>query len=276
MKVRDIAATMEHFAPAAFAEGYDNVGLMVGDTNSEVSSVLLSLDVTERVVDEAIESGAQMIVAHHPLIFSPLKSLTGSNDIERAVIKSIRAGIAIFCAHTNADSVVGGVSHRLAKELGVQELSILEVRSIPPRGGSEQEYLSLHHGTDSVGFGVYGTLAEPVDAMTFLSMVKQKLGLKSLRHSQPHVKMVQKIAMCGGSGASLISKAKSVGADIYLTGDIKYHDYFQTEEAITIADIGHYESEIFILDVFEELLRELSAKMKIARAEHHETPIRVL
>ncbi|MFI3327939.1 MAG: Nif3-like dinuclear metal center hexameric protein [Rikenellaceae bacterium] len=240
MKVKDITAAIEEFAPKTLAESWDNVGLMVGATESDIQSVLLTLDVTERVVDEAIERNIGMIISHHPLIFSPLKSITGATDAERAIVKAIKNNIAIYSAHTNADSAHGGVSQILAEKLGVKITAAME----------QNPSFEIH-----IGLGVIGELDEPTNTLEFLAKVKSVLNLPIVKHSEPHTQMVQKIAICGGSGASFIEKAKQLGADLYLTGDLKYHDYFAPEGGITIADIGHYESEIAILEKFEKVLK---------------------
>lgn len=261
MIVKNIADIIEKFAPKSLAEGYDNVGLMVGNLSVPVNGVLLALDVTEDTVDEAIRLGVNMILSHHPLIFSGLKSITGSNYIERTVIKAIQNNIAIYAAHTNADSAIGGVSYNLAQQLGVTKLKALDPNNLP---------------CEFTGLGVYGELESEVDAMEYLAFVKERLNLKALRYSTPHKETIKTVAMCGGSGASYINKAKSVGADLYLTGDIKYHDYFLPESDITIADIGHYEGEIFILDTFKRLLETELPDIKVYKTELQGNPVHVM
>lgn len=263
MIVKDITEVIERFAPTALAEGYDNVGLMVGSNSVPVNGVLLALDVTEEVVDEAIELGVNMILSHHPLIFSGLKSIVGRNYIERTIIKAIKHNITIYSAHTNADSAIGGVSFNLAEKLKVTNLKVLDPKEINP-------------STETNGLGVYGELESEVDLMEFLAFAKERLNLKSLRYSTPHKKTIKKVAVCGGSGASYINKAKSIGADIYLTGDIKYHDYFLPESDITIADIGHYESEVFILDTFKELLNSQLKELNVYKSTLKGNPVNVL
>ncbi len=247
MRVKNIIETIEEFAPKKIAESWDNVGLMVGSPTCEVSSVFLSLDVTEEVVDEAIAIGAEMIVSHHPLIFEPLKNIAiceESTDVQRAVTKAIKNDVAIYSAHTNADSAFGGVSQILAEKLGIRVT------------GTMVQNPNFESSDTFVGLGAVGELGEPMETLELLQKVKERLNLKHIRYSKPHKSKVQRIALCGGSGASLIARAKELKADLYLTGDLKYHDYFAPESGITIADIGHYESEIAILDKFEEVLKK--------------------
>lgn len=259
--VNDIIKVMEGFAPTTLAEGFDNVGLMVGDERMEVNGVLLTLDVTSEVVREAVERGVNMIVSHHPLIFSPLKSIIGRNDIERAVILAIQNGVAIYSAHTNADSTIGGVSYTLAEKLVVNNLNV-----ISPKDGED----------GAVGLGVYGELDREYDMVEYLTKVKEVLGLKSLRYSDIHKQTVRSVALCGGSGASFIGKVKNLGVDLYLTGDIKYHDYFSTENELTIADIGHFESEICILDTFYEVLTKNILNFVVCKTNLKGNPINYL
>lgn len=261
MIVNDIIRVMESFAPTTLAESFDNVGLMVGDKEAEVNGVLLTLDVTEEVVCEAIDRGVNMIISHHPLIFSPLKSITGRNDIERAVIRAIKSGVSIYSAHTNADSTKGGVSYTLANKLQVKNLKALEPKDITD---------------NSVGLGVYGELDTECDMLDYLTFVKETLGLDCLRYSTPHKSKVKRVAMCGGSGASFISRVKKMDIDLYLTGDIKYHDYFSPENELTIADIGHFESEICILDTFYEVLTKNIVNFVVYKTNLKGNPINYL
>lgn len=236
MKVRDIVAEIENIAPLSFQEKYDNSGLVVGSLDSEVSKIILALDVTEDVIDEAINFGAELIISHHPLIFSGLKSVTGETYIERCVIKAIRSGISIYSSHTNIDSVIGGVSYKMAERVGLQGLS----------------FLSSEDG-ENRGFGVVGELIEAMPLSDFLDKLKFDFNLSSLRYTS-YDKKIKRVALCGGSGASLIGCALNKGVDAYVTGDIKYHDFFNTEKRLSLIDIGHFESEQCILDVFYDII----------------------
>ena len=237
MKVRDIINVIESFAPLSIQENWDNSGLCVGSEDDEVTSVLLGLDCTPELVDEAVECGADMIVTHHPLIFSGLKKISPDDQVGAAVIKAIKAGISIYAAHTSADKVIAGVSGAMASRLGLVNVSILD------------------EDGEGTGLGVVGDLPQPVTAAEAVTLVKERFGLKALRSSRPVEGMISRVAMCGGSGGSLIKAAMASGAQLYLSGDISYHNFF-TREGFMIMDIGHYESEIEIVDILFSLLRK--------------------
>ena len=209
MKVKDIVAVIEEFAPLAIQEGWDNSGLCVGSPENEVSSVLLALDCTETLVDEAIECGADMIVTHHPLIFSGLKKISPEDQVGAAVIKAIRHGIAIYAAHTSADKVIAGVSGAMAAKLNLADVQILD------------------EDGEGTGLGVVGNLPQPLTAEQMIALIKEKFGLKMLKSSRPSEGTISRVAMCGGSGSSLIGAAKRSGAHIYISGDISYHNFFK-------------------------------------------------
>ena len=236
-KVKDVLKVIEDFAPLSLQEGWDNSGLCIGSPDAPVSSVLLGLDCTPELVDEAIACGADLIVTHHPLIFSGLKKISPDNPVGEAVIKAIRAGIGIYAAHTNADKVIAGVSGAMAARLGLVNVSILD------------------EDGDGTGLGVVGDLPEPLTAEEAVRMVKEKFSLKAMRASRPVEGMISRVAMCGGSGGSLIGAAVKSGAQLYLSGDISYHNFF-TKEGFMIMDIGHYESEIEIVDILFSLIKK--------------------
>lgn len=237
MKVRDIIQIIEDFAPLSIQEGWDNSGLCVGSPEDEVTSVLLGLDCTEQLVDEAIECGADLIITHHPLIFSGLKKISPDDQIGAAVIKAVRAGISIYAAHTNADKVIAGVSGAMAARLGLKDVEILE------------------EDGDGTGLGVVGNLPEPVSAEEATALVKERFSLKMVKTSAPVGCKISRIAMCGGSGSSLIESARRSKAQLYISGDISYHHFF-TPEGFMIMDIGHYESEIEIVDILFSLIKK--------------------
>ena len=237
MKVKDIIKVIEDFAPLSIQEGWDNSGLCVGSPEDEVTSVLLALDCTPALVDEAVACGADMIITHHPLIFSGLKKISPDNMVGEAVIKAIRAGISIYAAHTNADKVLAGVSGAMAAKLGLENVRILE-----------------DEGTGS-GLGAVGDLPEPMTAEHAVALVKERFALKCMKASKPISGMISRVAMCGGSGGSLIGAAQKAGAQLYISGDISYHNFF-TPESFMIMDIGHYESEIEIVDILFSLLKK--------------------
>ena len=236
-KVRDVTKVIEDFAPLSVQESWDNSGLCIGSYDAPVSSVLVGLDCTPELVDEAIECGADMIVTHHPLIFSGLKKITPDDMVGEAVMKAIKAGISIYAAHTSADKVLAGVSGAMAEKLGLQNVSILD------------------EDGEGTGLGVVGDLPEPLSAEDVVSLVKERFGLKVMKASRPLEGKITRVAMCGGSGGSLIKAAMASGAQLYISGDISYHNFF-IKEGFMIMDIGHYESEIEIVDILFSLLRK--------------------
>ena len=236
-KVRDIVKVIEEFAPLGIQESWDNSGLCIGSPDAPVSSVLLGLDCTPELVEEAVSCGADMIVTHHPLIFSGLKKISPDDQVGEAVIKAIRAGISIYAAHTNADKVLAGVSGAMASRLGLENVTILD------------------EDGEGTGLGVVGDLPEPLTAAEAAALVKERFGLKAMRSSRPVEGRISRVAMCGGSGGSLIQAARRSGAQLYISGDISYHNFF-TPEGFMIMDIGHYESEIEIVDILFSLLRK--------------------
>lgn len=345
MQIRDILFEIEQFAPLVYQESYDNCGVQVGDVNQTATGAILSLDVTESVVDEAIEAGCNLIIAHHPVIFSGLKSLTGKNYVERVILKAIKNDIVIYAAHTNLDNVQMGVNKKIADKLRLKRTSVLAPVSgklyklytfVPPAnaaalkealfqvglgqigeysecsfgtagagtfkpsgnanptigsaGGQREEVeeikleilvpqhlksiavstLKKHHPYEEVayeliaienenqtiGAGMIGELEQPMPVNDFLKYLKERMKTDCIRHTQPHQEMIQKVAVCGGSGSFLLKQAMAAKADIFITGDYKYHQFFDAENRIMIADIGHYESEQFTIEIFSELLKE--------------------
>ena len=236
-KVKDVMAVIEEFAPLALQEKWDNSGLCIGSPEDKVSSVLLGLDCTPELVDEAIACGADMIVTHHPLIFSGLKKISAEDLVGEAVVKAIRAGISVYAAHTSADKVIAGVSGAMAARLGLKDVRILD-----------------EDGEDT-GLGVVGNLPEPMTAQDALELVKERFALKVVKSSKPVGCKIERVAMCGGSGGSLIGAARAAGAQLYISGDISYHNFF-TPEGFMIMDIGHYESEIEIVDILFSLIKK--------------------
>ena len=237
MKAKDIIKVIEDFAPLSIQESWDNSGLCIGSPEDEVSSILIGLDCTEALVDEAVSCGADMIITHHPLIFSRLKKISPDDQTGAAVIKAVRAGICIYAAHTSADKVIAGVSGAMAAKLGLTDVEILE------------------EDGEGTGLGVVGNLPAPVSAQEAINLVKEKFSLKMMRTSAPLQTHVSRIAMCGGSGGSLIKAARKAGAQLYISGDISYHNFF-TPEGFMIMDIGHYESEIEIVDILFSLIKK--------------------
>ena len=237
MKVRDIIKVIEDFAPLSVQEGWDNSGLCVGSPEDEVNGVLIALDCTPELVDEAVACGADLIVTHHPLIFSGLKKISPETQVGRAVIKAVKAGVSIYAAHTSADKVLSGVSGDMARKLGLEDVEILQ-----------------KDGED-IGLGVVGNLPHPMKSEDVVRFVKERFGLKVAKVSRPLDEPVSRVAMCGGSGGSLIGEARRSGAQLYISGDISYHNFF-AEDGFMIMDIGHYESEIGIVDILFSLIKK--------------------
>jgi dinuclear metal center YbgI/SA1388 family protein len=315
-KVKAVVAALNEVAPPHFAESYDNPGLLCGNPEAEVSGIITCLDCTEAVVAEAKEKNCNLIVAHHPIIFKGLKSLTGKNYVERTVISAIKNDIAIYAIHTNIDSILeGGVSQRLGRELGLEnmqilapkqeqvrlELTLLEMRvedaqrlavqvtgkafdhisdvetTEGPRKwlrwsgrsdfsktleralekeGMKAESAALSEPSADVGLGVIGQLSVPLPEKEFLSMLKSRMGGSTIRHTPLLGKSVHKVALCGGAGASLLDRAKRAGADAFITGDFKYHEFFDAEDDVIIADVGHYESEQWTIPLLKDWISE--------------------
>ena len=237
MKVREVINVIEEFAPLNLQEKWDNSGLCIGSPDDEVSSVLFGLDCTPELVDEAVACGADMIITHHPLIFSGLKKISPDDMVGAAVIKAVKAGISIYAAHTSADKVIAGVSGAMAARLGLVNVSILD------------------EDGEGTGLGVVGDLPEPLTAEEAVALVKDRFNLKAMKTSRPLEGRISRVAMCGGSGGSLIGSAKASGAQLYISGDISYHNFF-TPEDFMIMDIGHYESEIEIVDILFSLIKK--------------------
>jgi dinuclear metal center YbgI/SA1388 family protein len=342
MKLREILSDFELFAPLAYQEKYDNSGLAVGDPEMEVTAVLLCIDVTVEVLEEAEQLGANLVVSHHPVVFKPLTKLTGSNAVEKIVMLAIRKNIALFSAHTNLDNVLHGVNHKICVKLGLAEPEILvplqhalqklvvfvpvnhadtvrnalfdagaghignydwcsfnnngygtframeganpfvgmvgklhtenetRIETIFPSAYQKaviQALLKSHPYEEpafdiypventllSAGSGMLGKLAKPVNETEFLEQLKTIFNCRYLRHSRLLNKPVSRIAVCGGSGSFLVPAAIAAGADLFITGDVKYHEFFNAEDRILIADIGHYESEQFTIEIFYDIL----------------------
>lgn len=235
---------LEEHAPLHYQEKYDNAGLIVGNAGNEITGVMICLDSTEEVIEEAIEKGCNMVIAHHPIIFSGIKKLTGKTYIGRTVIKAIKKDIAIYAMHTNLDNKLeNGVSERIAKRLGLSKLEILDPKE------------SFLLKGEQVGTGVLGYTNGPLDELSFLRLVKERMNAACIRHSKLLNKKVNKVAICGGACSFLLRTAIMKEADVFITADFKYHEFFDAEDKLIIADIGHYESEQFTIELIHELIK---------------------
>lgn len=364
MTVNEIAKSLESWAPLAYQESYDNSGLLVGSPDMTIKGVLISLDCTEAVVDDAISKGCNMIVSHHPLIFGSLKRLTGANHVERTVIKALKNDIALYAIHTNLDNVHNGVNRRIAERLELTGTSILAPKkgllkklvvfcphdnvenlrqSIfeagagaigdydecsfnlkgegtfrgaegsdpfvgePGKQHSEPEtrvevifqspkekailaamidahpyeevaydIYQLDNFDQTKGAGMIGKLSVPMEEEAFLRRLKDRMNTGCVRHTPLRNKNIETVAVCGGSGSFLLGTAKGAGADVFITGDFKYHDFFHAEGDIIIADIGHYESEQFTIDLLLEYLCEKFSDISVHATTVNTNPIQYL
>ncbi len=361
MQVREITGHIESFAPLSYQESYDNAGLQTGHPDQEVTAVLICIDITDAVIEEALRLEANLIISHHPLIFRGLKKLTGSNYTERLVIEAIRQNLSIYAAHTNLDAVHTGVNHKMGEKLGLKNTRILvpmadhlrklvffvpadhadTVRqdifkagaghigaydmcsfSAPGEGtfrGSEEsdpfvgekgnmhtepEYrvetifpkerenqiiralirshpyeevaydiYPLANKYDRAGSGAIGELEKPLDEQSFLRLLKERFNTSVIRHTGLLDKKIKRIALCGGSGSFLLSRAITSGADAFVSGDFKYHQFFDADSRILVADIGHYESEQFTKEIFYELLTKKFTKFAVYLSEVNTNPV---
>ncbi|MBQ9253207.1 MAG: Nif3-like dinuclear metal center hexameric protein [Bacteroidales bacterium] len=238
--IKEIIDCLEEVAPLDWQEDYDNAGLIVGNPLAECKGVLVCLDVFSSTVEEAIKKGCNLIVSHHPFIFHSLKKFPYERETTKILSLAMKNDISIYATHTNMDSSFEGVNFVLAKVLGLQNLTRLQTSS-----NEDKNYL---------GCGAIGELEKKTKAKEFLLQVKEKLSLKSIRYSGDIEKEIQKIGICGGSGTSFMQDAIENHCDCYLTGDIKYHDFLNSESRIIAADIGHYESEQFIKQRIIEII----------------------
>ena len=251
-------SALERFAPLPLQESWDNAGLQVGLTETEVSGALLCLDVNERIVDEAIRKGCNLIVSHHPLLFRGLKTISDLTDVQRTVMKAIENRLCVISMHTNMDNAKGGVNFRIALKLGLNDVQFFASK--------------LVDGIEA-GSGVVGKLAEPMAADDFILKVKKTFGVECAMCNELLRRPVSKVAICGGAGDFLLDEALKTGADAFITGEMHYHQYFGYEQQIQICVIGHYQSEQFTSEVFQEIIQEACPDVKTCIAETCTNPI---
>ena len=249
VKCQDVMQAMERIAPRRLAEEWDNPGLLVGSPHDEVRKILVALDVREETVERAIEDGCDLIVAHHPLIFRALKALRTDDVTGCKIARLIKADIAVFAAHTNLDSAAGGVNDVLAERLELHDVAPLV------EGAADSE----------PGLGRIGSLRAEFSLEDFAALVKEKLGLSSMRVACAGERRISRVALCGGSGAEFVGRAAAKGADAYVTGDVKYHD---AERAIGLGihvlDAGHFATEQpIVARLAERLKKELGDGVEI-------------
>ena len=362
MQISSIINVLESFAPPAYQESYDNSGLIIGDASQKCKGILCTLDATEDVIREAIAMGCNLVVAHHPIVFSGLKKINGKNYVERAIIAAIKNEIAIYAIHTNADNVLSGVNDAIANKLGLVNRKILSPKKdllaklitfvpldylatvrqalfeagtgnignynevsfssegigtytanekanpfLGEKGKNHEEaerrlevifpihsqrnvikalknahpyeevaydIIPLANEHQEVGSGLIGNLPEPMTEIEILTKIKQAFGLKVIKHTQLLGNPVSKIAVCGGAGSFLIKDAIGAGADIYITADVKYHEFFDADKRIVIADIGHWESEQFTVDLLIDILSTKFPTFAILKSEVNTNSVR--
>ena len=249
---------LEQFAPLPLQESWDNAGLQVGLTETEVSGALLCLDVNEKILDEAIQKGCNLVVSHHPLLFRGLKTISDLTDVQRTVRKAIQRDICVISMHTNMDNAKGGVNFRIAQKLGLQNVQFFAAKQV--------------NGLEA-GSGVISAFAEPMAADDFVILVKKTFGVECAQCNELLRRPVKQVAICGGAGDFLLDEALKNGADAFITGEMHYHQYFGYEQQIQICVIGHYQSEQFTTEVFQEIIQQTCPGVKTVIAETNTNPI---
>ena len=277
MKLKEIKSFLEGMAPLAVQESWDNSGLQIGCSDKDIHKVMVCLDLTEAVLDEAEAIGADLVISHHPLIFKGLKSISGSTYQERCVRKAILSDIAVYSAHTSLDNILGGVNHKIASLLGLSSLRWLDSGESAEGcdekcGGATEEKCG---GADAVarasGSGLIGELKEPVAAAEFLHTVKTIFDVKALKHSPlSSTTTIRSVALCGGAGAFLLPQAVAKGADCFISGEFHYHDYF--DPGTLLIELGHYESEQFTQDLLKESLERAFPELEIVKTSVNTNP----
>lgn len=255
--VKEIIDAIYDFAPLSLQESYDNCGLQTGDPDMASTGVLLAVDMTEELLDEAIGLGLNTILTHHPLIFRGIANVTPSHPAGRIVMKAVKHDIAIISAHTNIDKAYRGVSYRMGSKLGLRDM----------------RPLAEANDACGTGLGVIGLLPEAIATDEFLRMVKEVFGCGCLRHTAPSHEKANVVALCGGSGSSFISDAIDAGADIYISADFKYHDFFAADGKITLADAGHFETERCTIDIFYDILTKKFTNFAVRQASTYTNPV---
>ena len=241
--IADVVRVIESFSPVEIQENWDNCGLCAGSPDAELTGVLVGFDCTRALIDEAVECGANMVVTHHPLIFHGLKKVDEADPVGDALIRAIRAGVAVYCAHTSADKAPGGVSWAIARRLGLENVSVLDYDAAVSSEGF------------GCGLGIIGDFPEALSSDRAIEKVKEAFGLPYVRCSRPSDGLIRRVAACGGAGSSLVDRARAAGAQLYLCGDVSYHHFF-TPEGFMVMDIGHYESEIDIVSILFSLIQK--------------------
>ena len=259
MTIDTIIGAIQKMAPTALQESYDNSGLQLGDAAKECTGVLLCVDVTPGRVDEAVARGCNLIVSHHPLLFHGLKQITGATPQQQAVIRAIEAGVAVYSAHTSLDNAPGGVSAWLARDLGLHYLGPL---------------CPVGKDTPDAGAGAIAASPEPLTAMQLVERVKKACASPVCRCTRlPEGAVITRVAMCGGSGGSMIPDAIVAGAQAYITSDVRYHDFLDYGDRIFIIDIGHFESESCTKRIFYHIITQKFPNFAVHYSDSEKNPI---
>jgi dinuclear metal center YbgI/SA1388 family protein len=268
---RTIAKALEQAAPLALQEEYDNSGLQVeSSTVAEVTDVLLTLDVTQATVDEAVQTGAQMIVSHHPLLFRPLRRVTASDYVSATLRAAIRADITLYAAHTNLDNAPRGVNEMLAEVLGLEDctpLLPLETDRLQRAGFTPDQQAQT-------GTGLIGNLAQPLSAEAFVDYIKQRLHAPCIKFNTNGPREIRRVALCGGAGGSFIGAAERRGADAYLTGEVGYHPFFGHPNLL-ILEAGHFETEQYTVRLLQRLIEAACPEVHCHISAHSVAPTEV-
>ncbi len=250
MTANDIIQTIELTAPISWQEAWDNSGLQIGLKEAQVTSVLLCTDITEKVIEEALQKKCEMILSHHPLLFTGLKTIQDNTHEERITRLAIKNDLVLYSSHTSMDAAPNGVSKKMADKLGLSNCQIL----VP----TKSEY---------IGLGIIGELETPTHINDLLQVVKKVFGSKMVRYTLPTKETVQRIALCGGAGSEFIKTAIERDADVFISADFKYHDFQRADNRITVIDIGHFESEQFTKEIFRDILKNKYPELKILMAQ---------
>lgn len=254
---------LEAFAPLRFQESYDNAGLILGNPHQAVSGVMVCLDVSETVIDEALAHSCNLIVSHHPLIFKGLKKIVGDGRVEACLIKAIKHNMALYAGHTNVDAVINGVNGQIADQLGLTNRLILKTA-----GNTEV------HG--DYGLGLVGELPEPEAPLAFLQRVKSLFNCHTVRYSAPFTEYLRRVAVCGGAGNDCLEQARQAGADVLLTGEARFHDFFTEGLGIMLVDAGHFETEQFTKALFFDLLSKKFPTFAVRISTTERNPVNYL
>ena len=361
MKISQITSFLETIAPPALQESYDNAGLITGRGEWDCTGVICCLDAIEAVVDEAIEKKCNLVVAHHPIIFSGLKKINGKNHVERTIIKAIKNDIAIYAIHTNLDNVLDGVNGMIASKLGLQNTTVLSNKTgqlkklyffVPPENAQDvmsalfeagggnignysecsfsvngtgtfkpnekanpfsgetgkreeadelkievlfpsyleskmisslksshpyeevaYEVISIDNTHQHIGSGISGEFTEPISESRFLQKLKDTFGLKVVKHTALKGKPIKKVSVCGGAGSFLLKNAINSKSDVYITSDLKYHEFFDADGRILLCDIGHYESEQFTIELLATQLEQKFPNFAVLKTGVNTNPV---